>query len=748
MQPTFDLPNAETIETMIEGTVFRNEENGYSVVMTRMNKSEICVVGTLPTLAQGEQVLFTGTYVEHKQYGKQFKATNFEILKPTTLRGIERFLASGLIKGLGPKTAKLIVQEFGTKALDIMSENPLRLTEISGIGSKKALMISMSFEENYTFRDILIFLQSYSIPPYLSLKIAKKYGQKTRDLMYQNPYKLIDDIDGVGFLTADRIAMTIGLSVDGDFRIQYGIKYVLEDASLSNGHTYLPMDFLIRKSKEMLRVSEDIIQHHISKLLLNRDLISSTVQDVTCIFTQNAYYSEVEIAVRLLALSQSKANQKDNILKKRVQEFEKENHIQFSDLQKKAVIEATKSGVFVITGGPGTGKTTIINCILYLLQCDNEKAFLVAPTGRAAKRMTEATKQEAKTLHRLLEFNGDSNKFMRNQDNPLTCDCVIIDEMSMVDVYLMRHLLKALRKGTRLILVGDSDQLPSVGAGNVLHDILNSDTLPYVRLTDIFRQAEESLIVLNAHKINQGQMPVLNNKNKDFFFDRRMYAEESAKTIVDLCTHRLPSFLRLKNGLSDIQVLSPTKKGVCGVMHLNTKLQESLNPPSMHKKQTDFGGTIFRVHDKVMHIKNNYDIEWTTDDHKSGQGVFNGEIGFIENIDLEDHLVIVRYDDKTVAYDYSLLNELEHAYCLSVHKSQGSEFPVVVLPVVGGPKMLLTRNLFYTALTRAKKMVVLVGREDAVYEMVHNTDIKTRYTTLEIRLREVQEPCIDQIPSL
>ena len=731
----------EKIETVIEDTVFRNEENGYSVIDVRGGKKSFTVVGILPAFARGEQVAFQGVWIDHPQYGKQFKAESCSITKPSTLLGIERFLASGIIRGVGPATAKLIIQEFGTHSLDILSENPQELTSIAGIGKKRAAMIAESFQEQFMFRQTMIYLQAYGIAPHLAMKIAKKYGDETQDKLRENPYQLIDDIEGVGFLTADRIAVSIGIEKDSEFRIKYGVLFIVQEASNYMGHTYLPYSILLEKARAMLSAPNELIEANIQALLLERRLILSNIEGELVLFTRNMYYNEVEIAVRLCSLLQKAETLPTKIqtktIVKNIATFEKEQAISFGEKQKHAIVMALEKGISVITGGPGTGKTTIITCILSLLGI--QKTLLAAPTGRAAKRMTEATQREAKTIHRLLEFNAETEQFQRNQENPLECECVIVDEMSMVDVYLMRSLLRALKEGTKLILVGDADQLPSVGAGNVLGDILASDTLPNTRLTDIFRQGEESMIIVNAHRINQGLMPTLNSKNSDFFFDKRLYANEAAKTIEALCTTRLPKFLKTNDIAKHIQVLSPTKKGMCGVIELNKLLQNSLNPPKQYKPEIAYKDNIFRLFDKVIHTKNNYSMFWVADNGKEGEGVFNGDMGVVESVEKQLNTLTVRYDDRLVEYTFNQLEELELAYCLTIHKSQGSEFEGVIIPVVQGPKMLLTRNLFYTALTRAKRLVVLVGREDIIYEMVMNDHIEKRFTALTQRIREAQE---------
>ena len=724
----------QELEAVMEETIFRNEENGYSVVEMRAGRESITVVGTLPALAAGEQVVLQGGWVEHPQYGKQWKATGCEIKKPTTLLGIERYLGSGLIRGVGPATAKLIVQEFGRSTLDIMSEHPERLIEVPGIGRKRAAQLAQSFQEQYAAREAMVFLQSYGVPASLAVKISRVYGAEAQQKIRENPYRLVDDIEGVGFLTADRIAVSLGIPKDSGYRLKAGIKYALQEASGGEGHTYLPRGTLMERAAQILRVQDDMLTHALDELLFSREIMAVDVYGTEGLMLSGLYYAEKEIAhyLRMLGGAAQAASPAD--VEKKITDFEKEHAITFSENQRRAVREALKKGLLVITGGPGTGKTTIIRCILSLL---GGGVLLAAPTGRAAKRMSEATGHAAKTLHRLLEFAGEEGRFQRNEQNPLDCDCVIVDEMSMVDVFLMRSLLRALKSGTRLIMVGDADQLPSVGAGNVLGDILKSGAVPSVRLTDIFRQSEESLIVLNAHRINHAEPPILNRKDSDFFFERCPGADQAAQAIVGLCQRRLPAFLHSDFPARDIQVLTPVKKTGAGVYQLNALLQSALNPPGPRKNEIAYGDRVFRLGDKVMHVRNNYQLLWKCDDGTEGEGVFNGDVGFVTGVDERDRIVTVRYDDeRTVEYDYQQLEELELAYCLSVHKSQGSEFPCVVMPVLGGPPRLLTRNLFYTALTRARRLVVLVGREDAIAAMVRNNHIATRYTTLRQRLEE------------
>ena len=724
----------EQLEAVIEETIFRNEENGYSVVQAKAGRESVTVVGTLPALAPGEQVLLSGSWTAHPQYGKQWKATACEIRKPTTLLGIERYLGSGLIRGVGPSTARLLVQAFGKNTLDVLSEYPERLTEVPGIGKKRAAQLAESFREQYAAREAMVFLQAYGVSPSLAVKISKAYGADAQRKIRENPYRLIDDIDGVGFLTADRIALSLGIPQDSEYRLRSGLKYVLQEAAAGEGHTFLPKPLLLERAARALRVEDGLLAHALDTLLFAREIIALDLDGQEALLLSGFFYAEKEIARYLKLLMGREEKIPEAQILEKIQQFEREHQMQFSENQRRAVSEAVRRGLVVITGGPGTGKTTIINCILWLLGKD---VLLAAPTGRAAKRMSEATGHEAKTLHRLLEFAGDEGHFQRDEQNPLDCGCVIVDEMSMVDVFLMRSLLVALKPGTKLILVGDADQLPSVGAGNVLGDILKSGVVPSVRLTDIFRQSEESLIVLNAHRINHGEPPILNRRDSDFFFERRPVPDEAAQAIVGLCARRLPAFLHSDAPARDIQVLAPTKKSGAGVYQLNALLQAALNPPAPWKKEIAYGETVFRTGDKVMHIRNNYQLPWKADGGEEGEGVFNGDVGFVSAVDNQDRIVTVRFDDeRTVEYDYQQLEELELAYCLSVHKSQGSEFPCVVMPVLGGPPRLLTRNLFYTALTRARKPVVLVGREDAIADMVRNNHIATRYTTLRQRLEE------------
>lgn len=740
----------EQVEASVLGTVFRNADNGYSVVTARMGRSEITIVGVLPELSAGEQAVFTGEWVEHPQYGRQLKCSTCAVQTPTTLLGIERYLGSGLIRGVGPSTAKMIVKTFGEETLTVLSEHPERLQEVPKMGSKRWMQIAESFREQQKAREAMIFLQSYGIPANLSVKISRLYGENTPEVIRQNPYRLCEDLEGVGFLTADRIGTALGVSPESESRIQSAIKYVLREVATSIGHVYLPKNELVRRTSALLHTDEELVTRQLSQLALKRMLVlhqDDGDEDVR-VYLPAYDAAEKEVAQRLCELMAALPSSHARGVKKDIDRFEKRRNIQFSPRQREAITSALGTGVMVITGGPGTGKTTIINCIISLLG-QNGSVVLCAPTGRAAKRMSEATGVEAKTIHRLLEYGGDEANFARDQENPVEGDCVIVDEMSMVDLMLMRSLLRAIEPGTRLLMVGDADQLPSVGAGNVLGDILQSGAVPQVRLTDIFRQDEASRIVVNAHRINHGEMPLLNEKGTDFFFERREGAVQASQSIVQLVTSRLPRFLhyeedeKLERAMRSIQVLSPTKKGECGVNNLNALLQQALNPPGTHKPSIRYGETVFRLGDKVMQTRNDYQLEWrkeTPAGWEDGTGVFNGDVGFVTHVDQEEHSLTVLFDEeREVCYQSAQLENLELAYCLSVHKSQGSEFPVVVMPVVGGPPMLLTRNLFYTALTRARSLVVLVGREEVVRQMVENDHILRRYTTLAARIRAVAE---------
>ena len=732
-----------TIEGTVEDIIFKNESNGYTVAVLQCEEDSITIVGYIPFLKIGETLKVDGDFVYHPVYGEQVNVENCVTITPSTIKGIEKYLSSGLIPCIGPKTAKKIVKKFGEDSLDIIQYNPERLKEIDGIGDKKLKRIVEAFNEQRDLKDIMVFLQQYGISTNYGLKIYKKYGNETIKEIQENPYRLCEDIFGIGFKTADKVARSLGVEMDSPYRINAGIKYTIMEAA-SDGHSFLPKEELVKETKNMLGVEEDNIEEGIRDLAVIGDVYLENFNEEVVVYYKPLYVAENNVSRKIMELSMADVDKLNIDVEKEIEKIEEEDEISFAEKQKLAIKESVENGITVITGGPGTGKTTTINAIIRLFEKKNLSIALAAPTGRAAKRMSEATDREAKTIHRLLEysfFDDDGMMgFGRNEDEPLDVDVVIIDEMSMVDIILMNNLLKAIVSGTRLILVGDVDQLPSVGPGNVLKDIIKSGIVKVVELDEIFRQARESMIIVNAHRINAGMYPYLNVKDKDFFFIVHNTQEEISNTIADLVKTRLPNF----NGydpIKDIQVLSPMKKGEVGTKFLNRKLQECLNPKHKGVKEKKIGDEIFRIGDKVMQIKNNYSTEWTMmEDGKAveGEGVFNGDFGYIQDIDTEDSILTVLFDDgREVEYDFNQLDELMLAYATTVHKSQGSEFPVVIMPIFWGPPMLMTRNLLYTAVTRAKEMVVLVGMEKYLYMMIGNNKIAKRYSSLDMKLRRI-----------
>ncbi len=723
-------------EGTVEDIVFRNDQNGWTVASVKLDgdRNRISAVGVMPFLSTGEHAIFDGELTDHKDYGRQIKVSSYEATRPETKSGVERFLASGLIKGVGPATAKQIVAYFGKRALDVLESEPERLTEVDGIGPKRAAMIAESFAEQNGMRNTLIFLQNYGLTPNLSMKIYRAFGDMTETVLRTNPYRLVDEINGVGFRTADEIAMGLGFGQESEFRLRSGVKYVLSEAANGAGHVYLPRQTLLEQAARVLSAEAELVDGVLRGLILQGELVAEEIDGETAVYLPRFHRAECETARLLIRLKNSvrPLKLKEAEALAQIARHEAELGVSLCQEQRQAALAALMEGVCVVTGGPGTGKTTSINVIIRLLRQLGD-VELCAPTGRAAKRMSEATGCPARTIHRLLEYSGEQQGFARNGDNPLDADVVIVDEMSMVDVFLMRSLLEALRPGTRLLLVGDVDQLPSVGAGNVLKDLIASETLRVVRLTEIFRQAGESQIVLNAHRINRGEYPLIRTRGTDFFLERRQTPAEVAGSVVALVQTRLPGYMNL-DSLRDIQVMAPMKRGDVGVFALNALLQAALNPPG-DKPELSHGGAIFRRGDKVMQVRNNYDLVWDRAGEE-GEGVFNGDIGYILAVDRRARALTVEFDDGRVAeYDESLLDDLELAYCMSVHKSQGSEFDAVVLPLVSGPPMLMTRNLLYTAVTRAKRLVVIVGREGCVRAMVDNNHITRRYSALDRRLR-------------
>ncbi len=734
----------EALNGIVESIVFKSSDTGYTVIKFRENNIIHTAVGVLPHVKEGQNLKITGSWVNHSQFGKQFKVEECEEILPTSKDGIEKYLSSGIIQGIGPVTAKKIVNKFGEDTLNILDNNIERLKEIEGIGKKKLETIIESYREQRELKNITIFLQTHGLSVNQCLKIYKKYGASSVDTVKNNPYILCDEISGIGFKTSDKIARSLGIEVDSPFRIQSGIRYVINEFC-ANGHTFMPKDELIKEASNVLTVSGDIIEENIKNAALDRKIKLEKVNDKECVFTIPNYYCELGITNRILTLAISNFQDISVDVDHLILQFEKKNNITFAESQKDAIISAFQNGIEIITGGPGTGKTTIIKCIIEIFETCGLKVLLGAPTGRAAKRMSESTGKEATTIHRMLDmgvFEKEESVFVTNaEEHSLEADVVIIDEASMIDITLMNALLKSIKVGTRLIIVGDVDQLPSVGAGNVLNDFIESGFTKVVRLKEIFRQGKESMIVVNAHKINKGEMPKLNEKGTDFFFIRNDIQEGILNTIIDLINTRLPKFNSNWDKLKSIQVLVPMKKGVLGVTNLNEKIQNVLNPKAPYKKEKEFRSMIFREGDKVMQIKNNYSLKWTRIAGKGeheGLGVFNGDMGFIENIDLEGKKLSIIFDDeRKVIYDFMYLDELDLAYAITIHKSQGSEFPVVIIPAYMGAPLLMNRNLLYTGITRAKEMVVVVGIPKALKYMVDNTRSMERYSSLNWRIKEV-----------
>ena len=734
----------EALNGIVESIVFKSSDTGYTVIKFRENNIIHTAVGVLPHVKEGQNLKITGSWVNHSQFGKQFKVEECEEILPTSKDGIEKYLSSGIIQGIGPVTAKKIVNKFGEDTLNILDNNIERLKEIEGIGKKKLETIIESYREQRELKNITIFLQIHGLSVNQCLKIYKKYGASSVDTVKNNPYILCDEISGIGFKTSDKIARSLGIEIDSPFRIQSGIRYVINEFC-ANGHTFMPKDELIKEASNVLTVSGDIIEENIKNAALDRKIKLEKVNDKEGVFTIPNYYCELGITNRILTLAISNFQDISVDVDHLILQFEKKNNITFAESQKDAIISAFQNGIEIITGGPGTGKTTIIKCIIEIFETCGLKVLLGAPTGRAAKRMSESTGKEATTIHRMLDmgvFEKEESVFVTNaEEHSLEADVVIIDEASMIDITLMNALLKSIKVGTRLIIVGDVDQLPSVGAGNVLNDFIESGFTKVVRLKEIFRQGKESMIVVNAHKINKGEIPKLNEKGTDFFFIRNDIQEGILNTIIDLINTRLPKFNSNWDKLKSIQVLVPMKKGVLGVTNLNERIQNVLNPKAPYKKEKEFRSMVFREGDKVMQIKNNYSLKWTRiagkGDHE-GLGVFNGDMGFIESIDLEGKKLSIIFDDeRRVIYDFMYLDELDLAYAITIHKSQGSEFPVVIIPAYMGAPLLMNRNLLYTGITRAKEMVVVVGIPKALKYMVDNTRSMERYSSLNWRIKEV-----------
>ena len=740
----------ECVTGYIDHIIFRNEDNGYTVMVLKgvKDEDELTCVGTFPVITQGASIEAEGSFIQHPVYGKQFQAVRLTEKMPEDAMAMERYLGSGAIKGIGAALAGRIVRHFGADTLRIVEEEPERLAEIKGISEKKAHEIAIQIAEKSEMRKVMMFLQKYGISLNLGAKIYQKYGDSVYSVLQENPYRLADDISGVGFKIADEIAYRIGIHTDSDYRIKSGLSYTLLQAG-GEGHVYLPKEELFARAEQLLGVDASYMEKHLVDLSMERKIIQKEEDGKILVYPAQYYYLELNTA-RMLRELDIDCPEDEARIERRISQIQKETGTVLDEMQKKAVKEAAGHGLLVLTGGPGTGKTTTINAIIRFFESEGAELRLAAPTGRAAKRMTEATGYEAQTIHRMLELTGmpeDDREgqpvhFERNAENPLEADVIIIDEMSMVDIHLMHSLLMAVTAGTRLILVGDENQLPSVGPGNVLRDIIRSGQFPVVELKKIFRQASESDIVVNAHKINRGEQVEINNKSRDFFFLKRYDADIIIRVVIALIQEKLPKYVEAKP--FEIQVLTPMRKGLLGVERLNQILQRYLNPPDSSKKEKEIGQGLFREGDKVMQIRNNYQLEWEVRGRygipvDKGVGVFNGDTGIIRTINEFAELAEVEFEDGRYAqYTFKQLDELELAYAVTIHKSQGSEYPAVIIPILSGPRMLMNRNLLYTAVTRARKCVTVVGSEETFREMINNEKQQRRYSSLDKRIQEAE----------
>lgn len=733
----------EIIKGKILEIIFQNEDNGYTIANIIIKESgQTTIQGCMPTVQPGEEMEFHGQWVYKENYGRQFKVESFIPLIPDSKDGIISYLSSGIVKGIGEKMAEKIVSKFGVTSLEVIEKTPQRLMEIEGIGPKKLKSILESYEEGRELRSLMVKLLPYSITPNQCMRIYKKFKDKSLDTVFNNPYKLAEEIRGIGFKTADKIGSQFGIPKDSPDRIREGILYILSE-SLQEGHVYLPKNELIERSSKLLLLQNENIEAEIQGMAI-QGKIHVEGQEEQRVYLLTYYMAENQSASRVIEIVEREIEDLSVDLEEKLEEIEESHGLKLAANQREAVRQSLKNPMMILTGGPGTGKTTTIKAIIEIFKTLKKKVELAAPTGRAAKRMTEATKMEAKTIHRLLEVgyvgDDDSNFYNKDEENPIDADVVILDEVSMVDINLFHNVMEAIGRNTRLILVGDKDQLPSVGAGNVLGDLISSKVVQVVELNEIFRQAQESMIIVNAHRINKGEMPLLNQKDKDFFFLEENKKENLANYISTLCKERLSTYYDL-DPKKDMQILGPMRRGETGVQSLNIVLQEALNPPSTYKKEHKFGNRIFRVGDKVMQIRNNYQKTWKLESSgEEGEGVFNGDIGFIDFVDTREKKLHVLYEeDKRVIYEFSELEELEHCFATTIHKSQGSEFPVVVMPITWAPPMLLNRNLLYTGITRASKLVVLVGEKRYLEMMVKNQRAQNRYSNLGEKLKRALE---------
>lgn len=729
-----------TVTGTVEEIIYTNPDNGYMVCdIDSPDEGMFTATGYMPYISEGESVALSGNWSTHPDYGEQFRVSYYETVLPSDEEAILKYLSSGIVAGIREATAKKLIEQFGTEVLDIMLREPERMAEIKGISREKAKKIGESFAEIQSIQSIVMFLQKYNVSANMAVKVHNVLGAKAVETIKENPYVLADRVDGISFKTSDTIAFNMGLPKNSMLRIRTGVKYILQDAAYTNGHTYLPKQTLIEHAAYNLKVEEHEVEAAVADLLSTRDIFIDNVENTDVYYLFSYYEAEYYVARRLAAMVNHipKYTMTEKQAEAAIAEIEEYNGITLAAEQKNAVRTAIFTDCMVLTGGPGTGKTTTINAIIQVLEKLKLSVSLAAPTGRAAKRLTQLTGCEAKTIHRLLgtQMNSEGfHTFTHHEENPLKSDVIILDEVSMIDINLMSSFLKAVKHGAKLIFVGDADQLPSVGPGNVLRDMVSGNTVPVIRLDKIFRQAEESLIIVNAHKINRGELPDLGVKSSDFFFLRRQTPEQTSFTVVDLFKNRLPKSYGV-NPVSHIQVLSPTKKGLAGTVNLNKLIQSHINPPDAIRPEHIYGGTIFRIGDKVMQIKNNYDIVYSRRNGEKGMGIFNGDMGIIESISERDKCMTIIFDeDKEVEYPFAGLDELDLAYAITVHKSQGSEFPIVIMPVCSFAPMLMNRNLLYTAVTRAKDMVVLVGSEKTVQRMTRSNQFEDRFTGLNEKL--------------
>ena len=740
MQGPMDDVGFNKLSGTIEHVIYANEENGYAICDLGTDTDElVTITGILPYISEGDIVTVYGKWIHNPKYGRQFKVEQAEKQLPADKASILRYLASGAIKGIGPKTAQRIVDEFGDETFDVIENHPEWLAHVQGITSKRATDIAADFKNKAGIRSAMLFFREF-FGTTMTVRIYKKWGATAVDIAKNNPYRLCEEIDGIGFERADRLALRLGLQVDAPARLCSGIRYMLSTNAQQNGHVCIPREKLIASASRLLEATEEQITQAISDLLKEKKIHVVNFDNVPYLYEKQMYEDEKYIAEKLLLLDQICPTTDTANIESFIRKEERESGIQYATLQRQAICAALENGVMLLTGGPGTGKTTVVRALLHIFNQMDMPIALCAPTGRAAKRLSESTSCEAKTIHRLLEYSGEEGKglrFHRDKNNLLNENVIIVDEASMIDTGLMCALLRAVKPGARVIIIGDSDQLPSVGAGNVLRDLLESDRFATVRLDEIFRQAQESLIITNAHAINHGEEPLLDVKNNDFFFLPRESDTDICATVAQLCSTRLPKTYG-ELAIKGTQVISPSRKGETGTEHLNVVLQNALNPSSPQKREHKYRELIFREGDRVMQTRNNYDVEWEKEDGTYGNGIFNGDIGTILKIDIPNEQMEIRFDDKTVCYEFNMLDELEPAYAITVHKSQGSEYPIVIIPMGSAPTMLLSRNLLYTAVTRAQSMVILVGRAGTVHTMVKNNRQSMRYTGLIKWLKEAQ----------